>query len=161
MAAAAVLSAQDPSPRAKVPRSTPEVPLKAAAAAPKATPEERHVRRQIELDKREAHADQLAGEARAEKRRAMKEKAFQAHLRQAEREALNKADKAKRVAEEAQKRAESHRRKAEELRARAEASWKNYQASLKPVSGPAPKPKAGTFSPKEEEKATPDTPKGE
>jgi hypothetical protein len=150
MAAAAVLSAQDPSPRAKVPRSTPEVPLKAAAAAPKATPEERHVRRQIELDKREAHADQLAGEARAEKRRAMKEKAFQAHLRQAEREALNKADKAKRVAEEAQ-----------ELRARAEASWKNYQASLKPVSGPAPKPKAGTFSPKEEEKATPDTPKGE
>lgn len=129
-----------------VPQSAPKpadpgtVKVAEKAKLPEKAGQARSARRAEELGKREAHADQLAKEARRQKLQAAQEKARQSAYKRAEADALRKADRAKRQGEGFQKQAEALRKRAEEIRRKAEDSWKTYQAASRPTEAAKAKP---------------------
>jgi hypothetical protein len=129
LALASVLAAQDPTPKAQVPKPPVESPAAKAELKPKGktvNPGERPVHRKQELERREAQADMLSGVARIQKRRASQEQASQNRYKKAENEELKKAGKAKRLTQIAQNQADTHQQRAEAIHQKAERSWKAY-----------------------------------
>jgi hypothetical protein len=161
LALASVLAAQDPGPKAQVPKTAVESPAAKAELKPKVktvNPGDRPVPRKQELARREAQADMLSGVARIQKRRASQEQATQVRYKKAENEELKKAGKAKRLAQIAQNWADTHQQRADEIHQKAERSWKVY-LSLNAV--PSVNPEVPAVVPKKVEETAKEPAKAE